>query len=368
MAGKKSVEEKRAYYSTVISRIKAAIKEKGLSQADIEEMSSKKEYALYQSTISKLLQDNPASLNLFHIVELASLLNLDLNKLLALKESESSFFKETNPTISRDLFIRNPNDPRMRPYINTYYIYFLPTKSTDKEMIRGTLRFYVSENGSKCNAELKFKTGKISYANKPVEKIYHGEMIISDTMDACYITLQSDDFAEISYIILHYISVLFEPFLGCLGMALTSSAGASRVPTAHRILLSLYELEPEDIDILKGQLYMNNKEIIISAKGLQKFSEDSRVPKEFIDYFIQKNEDGSVSDFLGIPSTSYFRIDESIIRDAFISASSKLDGLSLLRQYTVSPKYVKIGRADSILHDYLTVKGIYDNSIKQNDG
>lgn len=354
MAEKKStIDQKKEYHKKISQRIRYAMDKLNFTQSDIIAIANEKDYSLKQSALSKMLSDNCTNMAIKNVAELADILCLDLNELL----SFSSSTEITIPDIEsiqhqkHSLFIKRADDQRMLPYLNSFYTYFFPTKSSDENILKGKLRFYPSPDKSKCLAHLEFKTGIYNEKNEPIQKTYDGQLILSPIMSAAYCSFMNEDIGEISYILFQYIPILYEKLQCRVALVLTSSAGDHRMPTVHRMIFSRDSIPEESLQILQGQLFLNESEILISEMGLEKFLEDEHLDDSFKSYFCRPNQN---TKFAGLSPVPYYRFDESVIRESFLDSNVKIDAINLIRQYSANPKYNKIGsKSDELVYKFI---------------
>lgn len=344
-----STEAKKKYHKKISQRLKYAMKEMNYTQTDILSIAEKKGYGLKQSTLSKMLSESCTNMVLTNIVEIANILNLNLNELLAFDQNvEVSITNSTRKQAPPSQLIYRADSPQMRAYLNTFNTYFFPTKSSDDKILSGKLRFYPSDDNSKCLAHFSFRTGKEDEKNQPIEKSYDGELVLSPTMSAAYCSLKNEEIGEISYMLFQYIPILYEKLQSRVALILTSSAGDHRMPTAHRMLISKNKLSDHALNFLQGQLYLNESEILISEIGWEKFLEDKNLDESFKSYFCKPEQNIK---FAGLSPMPYYRFDESIIRESFLDTNVKINAINLIRQYSSSPKYNKIGsKSDELLY------------------
>lgn len=351
--------KKNDYLQRIAKRIKKVMENRNINQAELIALAENHGYVLRQSTLSKILSDS-ASMSIISIVQIANTLGIDLNDLLSESNSlEVRNHKDSPSTTAQTNLIRRADSREMRPYLNSYYTYFFPTKSSDEGLLSGNLLFTHSDDKSKCIARFSFETGKRDIKNKPIKKEYEGELVISRNMSAAYCVLINEEIGEISYILFNYIPILYEDLRCRVALVLTSSAGASRIPTVHRMIISREAINPADLDILKGQLYLNESEILISESGLERFLSDKRLDPSFIDYFCKP---GQQAKFLGLSPVPYYLFDEAVIRSAFLDSEVKTVAINLIRQYSASPKYNKIGsKCDELVYKFLSHKRSEEN-------
>lgn len=339
-----------ARYNNLVSmRLRRALEQRGLRQRDVLAMAENRNLLLRQSALSKLLSGKMRSIPTLEAATLCKLLELDLNEVLS-PDGTDTVTLPAAPHAAAGVdgaeFITDPRNRKMRPYLGQFYTWFFPTKDTETRLLKGTLIFEPSGDKKRTLASFSFKTGKKHRDGTDIVKQYHGELRLSPLMSAAYCILQNDEIGELSFLMFRYIGILYESLPCSVALVLTSSAGPTRMPTAHRMLISSTEIPDERMEVLKGQLYMNEPEILISEKGMEQFMKDPRVKPAFIEYF--KGQEGSL--FAGVTPTRYYRINESAIRDAFLEdETAKLDALHVIRRYSVSPRNHKLGRCDELV-------------------
>lgn len=358
----KTSKEKQKYYQTISERLRKAVEYSGKSQSEIISIAKERHYSLQQSTLSKMLSESGNSISLNNVVELSNILELDLNKVLS--TDPLAIFNPPQKTMSdSSSLIYRADNSQMRGYLSDFYTYFFPTKSTDDNFLNGLLSFKASPDYSKCLAYFTLYTGQQytegEHAGEEIKKEYMGELILSPSLGVCYCILKNEEIGEISFIMFRYIRILNEKLVCRNALAITPCAGDHRMPTAHRMIFSKTELNDTDLSYLQGQLYLNESNILISKNGLDALmknrSKDLKTLREYSEY--NPNEKNISSDFMGIRPSMYYKFDESIIRSAFIDKETKMKAINLLREYSESPRYNKIGdKCDEIIYEYIVQK------------
>lgn len=332
--------KKTDYLDRVRERIKRIIDVNGLSQAYVLSQAQEQGYTLRQSTLSKILNEG-SSMSLPNIIQIANILNLDLNDLFS--ESESLDVRLRVPLTSwknTSRLICDPKSQDMLPYLGEYYAYFLSTVSSEDKILSGKLVFSASQDNKRTLAFFSFETGKKNAKSEPIKKEYIGELLLSPSMSAAYCTLKSEELGELSYLIFNYKYINYEKLECKVLLALTSSAGSNRVPTVHRMIITRSEIPMSSFDLIRGQLFLNDSEILISESSLERFLADKRLDRSFVDYFTRPEQK---TKFLGVSPVPYYYFDESIIRSAPLNADVKREAINLIRLYSASPRYNKVG-------------------------
>lgn len=347
------------YNDVVIKRIYNIIKKNSISQSELA-----KKCNIGQSTLSKLL-NNEVKFTLQHIYKICVALNIDPGKILSFNEVPNSSFdyKEstksscffTDNFLDSPLFITNPTHQAFNGYTNVeHHLYAYSTISTESKLLHGILSFKNSEDNRHCNVFLTLFTGKNNKDGTPAVKKYHGQLIISITMSVCYICLVSKDIGEMCFISFKHF-YLFSQDLVCRVATISStSSGGNKLPIVQRILISKFELNisdenSEDVIFLKGQLRLNNSEIIISKKKYDKYFDalkENQNNRDLSDFFAECEEFKSHEQFI--------IIDESKIRSINADAKIKSQAISILRSMSHTLKYNKISnKSDEFTYNYI---------------
>ncbi len=343
---------KENYIGLVSMRLRDAMRDRNLKQRDVLARAQQFERPLRQSALSKLMSGKLSNIPVLELATVCELLNLDMNEVLSTNPKTKVTMTETDPySASRESMelIRDPKDWKIQPYLGSYYTWFFSTKDSETHLLKGRLIFEASADKKRTLASFSFKTGKTDGTGREIVKEYQGELMLSPAQYAAYCILQNDQIGEISFLTFKYNSILYEKLKHSVGMVLTSSAGLNRMPTAHRMLISAEDVSDERMEVLKGQLYMNEPDIMISEKAMERFWtywEAHGLSPAFAEYF--RPESGN-SQLLGVAPTPYYCFNESMIRYAILDEQDKLDGLHLLRQFSVSPRNHKLGSSEELL-------------------
>ncbi len=361
-------EKKVEYYKLISKRLRKLQDESGYNNKYILDLANRRGLLLSSTFLSKMLSDRGETISLPDLVSVASIFDVDLNELLSINPHTMPTFvskeeESINKPNSGNEFVTAPTG-KMRAYLNTYYTYFFHTTTSSKELIKGILK--IEPEGEKTVAVFEFKTGKTDERGDPIVKKYKGDVIISPDQQAVYIALVNDEICEISYIMFHFMPIFYEKLVCRVALALTSSSGDSsglRAPTAHHMILSMYDLDkkcPDELEKLKGLLYMNENEILISEKDLKLFM-DEKAPKAFKDYYGRGEKDNEEKPLIaGFAPVPYYQLTESSLRAAKLDEHILNDSINLLRQYSVTPRNNKI---DSVYDGNLFVT--IQNAIKK---
>ena len=121
----------------------------------------------------------------------------------------------------------------------------------------------------------------------------------------------------------------------------------------HRMVISKYPFdiskEGDDLHFLKGQLKLNSSRIIISKEKFDKLLDNSDIKsnEELFGFFKEFEERVT-------PPKEYYEIDEAQLLGLDTPVMTKIMGISLLREASVTKKYNKIStKTDEFLFTYL---------------
>ena len=337
------------YYNKIVDRLKSYCEEKDCSQGTLSSKTG-----IPQSTISKIFSGD-MKISLIHVAKFCKALDIDPGELLALNTKKiSDYITDKKDDDSTLLF--NPNHLAFNGYMGKFNVYFNSTISSENVILHGILEFTPAENKKECLANMILYTGKIKNGNE-VKKNYTGKLVISLSMASCYCILTASDIGEMCFFVFDHM-FLFNEDLSCrLACAITTSAGGNKRPTMHRLLLCRDKLDvsdssARDYKFLQGHLRLNSSDIIISKTSLQTMKKNESVlaedqeMNELLNSFISQKEDDT-----------FYKIDESLIRGTPYSMKTKVEMITLLREYSIEKKYNKISsKADEYVYSYLSDK------------
>lgn len=348
--------DKKTYNEMVINRLNKEIQNRNINQSDLSALCEKKGYSLPQSTISKLLSSSTVNINLLQVAQICDTLEINMGDLFSLDpaaiiERKKKEVQKPEAGDQSDHFITDARNSFFRAYKGAYHGYFYTTEN--KEFIHRAI-FSIEEDPDtqQCIANMSFKTGERNSLNEEIVKRYTGPVIYSNTMQAIYCTLRSDEIGEISYVLLQYDYIAFQNLESRLATVLTVSSGMKRLPTMHRMLLTRKELTDDELAILCGQLRLNNSEIVISENSFREFLSD-KVPESFFKLY---DEDGSKFSST-VAKDSYYIFNESKIGDSYLPAEDKAVIISLLRKHSIAPRCNKVShKADELIYKYIKIR------------
>lgn len=314
-----------------------------INQTDIVNNCQEKQLFISQGTVSRAFS-NPGSMTVATLIKICAGLNLDLADLLNVNKEQDMDIDSLLPVT--DSFIQDPDSSAFQGYTGDFYTYFFQTTGQHSDLIEGRLSFKASDDRKTCNAFFTLPTGKTKMINQTEEQViknYSGRLIISIPMRAAYCILSSE--SEICFFAFFHFHIIAERLRCATASVVTVSAGANRRPTVHRMCICDRKISGTDLNYIKGQLLLNDSDILISSSNLEKIRKDANFSSEFIsilDNAVQKEK--------------YYSIPEHSLYEGEILAE-RAKQISLLRNYSCAKKYNKIStKTDEFL--YAIISGL----------
>lgn len=148
------------------------------------------------------------------------------------------------------------------PYMGEYHVVFHSTVREEDKLIRGLL-YISSANDGSCCANME-----IFGENQRAIKKYSGVFFINTYYDTCYFILCGTKRQEVCMLIAPRFKGTLAQNELIMPLVLTTSAGVTKRPTVHRMIISRRELNGEPLDLAISQLYLNTDMIYISQSQL----------------------------------------------------------------------------------------------------
>lgn len=199
-------------------------------------------------------------------------------------------------------------------YEGDYYCYFHSTDSDDKKIVEGKMSILPFQASNICEAKFV-----IYDDNKKIIKEYIGQFFLNTLYDMSYCILICEDKQETSFLISnHFIASTKKRNLFNIALVLTTSAGTTKSPTMHRMLISRKQISRKTLKILLSQLKLNSNLIFISENQLNELEsfyknqesdsldEDYKQFRKYILKTIDYIRNSSAKE-------TYYSIDETII-------------------------------------------------------
>ncbi len=228
-----------------------------------------------------------------------------------------------------------------------FYCYFYPTISSEHSLLCGRLRFTKNKARQRCDAFLEIEARQRRDADgEAVKKLYRGTLIVSIPQRSCYCILSNLEYGEICMLNFHHRYFLTQHSLQCrLACAITTSAGENRRPTVHRMLITKNALSDADLKILKPQMRLNTRKIILPKEEVDRLIQAGELPEQVAALF---REGGPVAPM------PYYAFDESRIQGMEIETMDRIRAISRLRDASAAPTYCKSSaKADELIFKYL---------------
>lgn len=350
------------YCIQVLNRIREYMNKGGVKQSELAKISG-----INQSTLSKIMKGE-AKLTIQYICRLCKALKIDPGVLLSFdqKLAMNSLDKTNHGVINKDytnehILIRDTTHPAFKGYITDmpFHIYLYSTISSELSILEGEIKFEDTEYHDYCKATMCLYIGRYDSDGNEIKKVYEGELIVSLTMGACYCILINPEIGEICTLNFKH-TFLFNQQLVCrVATVVSTSSGSNKLPVMQRALitdrkLNVNELGNPDFDFARGQLKLNDSEIVLTDNSFTEIKT------------IQEKESGELKKFLFecitpgsklYDSMTYYVLDETKIRSINVPSDVKAQGISLLRNFSISLKYNKISnKTEEYTFQYITRK------------
>lgn len=351
----RNFEEK--YYLRVAENINKIIETKNLTQNEVVEKCKKVGMSISQATLSNIRKVSTKKDEEIPLSEEKKPLKITLSTVLSIcKGLDISIYEVLPEVIDEKVLIRkekiekeNENilfEEAYRGYMGEYHVYFFPTISNKDELLHGKLKIsFPNAEENVPNARLILYTGdKKNIDGKIVEvtKEYEGEFRISLPMQSGYCILKNTKMGEQCFFIFHHWHIFSNDLLCRVAVVATTSAGSNRRPTLHRLYISRTELTEENKKYIRGQLRLNGAEILISKKEYNKFKSSENIPTEFLRVF---EKEAKIEE--------YYNVTEAKLSGDNMSEKEFAQIISVLRDYSVAPKYNKVSmKTDEFVFNY----------------
>lgn len=334
-------------YTVLSQNVKNLMKANQMSQLSIVSFCQEHGLKLSQGTISNVLNSR-GNITLDTISTLATVFDTDVIDLLTPQNSATYI-----TPFSSDAFITNPDDVAFQGYLGTYELCFYKTSGKNTDLLHGTLIIDRSEDGKSCVASLTLPTGDTRMLDNQevkIEKKYTGTLVISKIVHSAYVFLYNEQ--DISILVLHHWYILNNDLKCAMASAITTSSGSNRRPTTHRACIVRGKIPSEALPSIKGQLLLNDADMLISHTELNNLIVSKEIPASF--KTLLKNA----------TSKEYYRL----IKENLLIDSSLFDEyentrlISHVRSKSTAPRYNKISkRTDDSLFSLL-----FKNNKKEN--
>ncbi len=352
------------YCNLVLKRIKQFMDKNEVKQLDLSRESN-----INQSTLSKIM-NGEAKLTLQHIFRICCGLKIEPEILLSFDEeiSDDTLHPLDAGIINKrylndQILIRNTTHSAFKGYItdDPFFIYMYSTISSESMLLEGTIKFEDSEYHNFCRATMNLFTGKTNSDGTPIVKKYYGELIISLTMGTCYCILINPEIGEVCSLNFKHTFLFNQKLICRVGIIISTSSGTNKLPIMQRILITETPLNVNnsydpDFEFVRGQLKLNDSEIIINNDTLNRMLSQSYSSDELKDFILKCIEEVGLSLDL-LKNDTYSVFDENKIRSINALSDIKAQAISILRNNSVASKYNKIStKTDEFTFQYISSK------------
>ena len=334
-----STEVDKLYQKTMdilAFNIEHMCKEKGISYSSFDSNSS-----CCSKTVKKITgkKSNPS---LYSLAAIAAKLDVKISDLF----QETYRELKTDPTIckipKKDMeefpLITDPSSAHMKNYLRKYQTLFYDM-SADDDLIKGTLQIYADKTtAGTCSATLT-----LSLKNTATESnIYTGKFYVSDSLKAAYLIMSNKHNHGIFFITFATNPKFKDMKKGLAFMGLCLCADADGFPITRRILIADdNEKIEKNLDIIKGQLLMNNEKVYLTQAQAISILHIKDMPDSVRNSInrVLKNQQ----------NTHNYIFNETNL--GFTDTKEKDRYISLMRAFSEAPKTSKIAR---ITQDIIT--------------
>ena len=179
-----------------------------------------------------------------------------------------------------------------------------------------------------------------------IVKEYEGEFVISIPMQSGYCMLRNSKIDELCFFVIHHWHIFNNDLLCRIAAVATTSAGANRRPTIHRLYMCRDELSVENQKYIRGQLRLNESEILIAKGKYEQLLSKENIPAQFQEIFKKEAK-----------LEQYYTVTEAKLTNCDILDKDFAQAISLVRDYSVAPRYNKVSmKTDEFVYDYYQKK------------
>lgn len=365
------------YQNQIILNIQKLLKQLNLSQNALAEKLRENGLEINQGTISKYFKGD-VEIQLSVIVKICDIYNIPITDLIKedfLYVNREIVTESERITPSRrddsalyiprlgSKFITDPSDLDFAGWTQKYFVYFFPTLSSERKILRGTLELTPSNNV--CEAKLELNTNRLRNGT-PIVKRYTGCAIISTSVHALYVVLSSPEEGELCMLNMRHFFIRHQHLNCRIAAALTNSAGENHAPTTHRVLISREELSDRELTHVMPQLHLNSNDILIEKQALEGFRSwlpdcgdeetDPQAMAEDMDRLIDHLT------YMVKPCEMYCFKEDYVRSNAlqFLQKRETRQFLSAVRQQAYKTRYNKVSnKVDETVHGILRDLGRY---------
>lgn len=217
-------------------------------------------------------------------------------------------------------------------YEGKYYCYFFSTDDDDPKIVKGIMNLYKSQRQNICNVKFEIIEDSL-----PIKR-YDGQFFINITYSMSYCILVGEEKQEVCFLISdHYNASMAKENLFNVALVLTTSAGESKKPAMHKMIISRKKLPDESLQMIYPQLKLINTHMFVSKSQIELIKAD------YIQKIKETNNQQNKVEYKKIVATIdnlinnkdkdvYYCINEkSIYEDVELNEKNKRELISVLR-------------------------------------
>ena len=242
-----SGNERKEFENAVWMCIEELIRKKGIKQSQLIRKCGEIGMPITQPELSKLY-NKTKKISLYELTAISKALDISVDFFMSDFVSRQDDLLDSRG--SKKLLSKADNDI-FSAYLGQYYIYYNVTVEQKSKVQRG--RMTISQENEYCKVELLIYTG--TYRNKKeVVKKYEGRMLITIPLSGAYIVLRNDLIGELCFMTMRYQTFTTRQLECRLALCLTIGAGANKLPTVHRMLISRKALDKNQVEDIQPYL------------------------------------------------------------------------------------------------------------------
>ncbi len=297
---------------TISQRIKEEMNRQNIKQCQLVARCAEIGMSVSQSDISKICSGKK-SLSAYQLASISKVLGLPMDYLSWGEDKLREDFCDTHN--SETLIDGNKSNKEMDYYAGEFHIYYLSTADGEDKILHGVL--YVKEQEGFYCLQLDLNTGIKDINNQFIIKTYCGRILASTSLGAAYFIVKNEKIGEVCMICIRHRIYNTKQAECRMGLSLTVSAGDSKVPTVHRVLLVRQPLSNQVLENICPFMRMAGNDVYIDGEKFEKLlwetieenPDKSEELKNLLNYTVKKS-------FYDI-SVDVLRKQTSLEREAF---------------------------------------------------
>lgn len=327
--------EKKEFRENIRKNLQRILKQRRMSQVQLQKECEKHGYQISQPELSKALAGK-TPVTLYQLSAFAKVFDLSMDQLINGEKVKQSVMLDGGP-----MFVTDPSDKAYNGYLGTFHVLLHSTSTPDDKWHVGILKLEASDDPEMfCKAFFDLNTDVKDSRGRDIIKHYTGQFIISVGLGAAYCVLVNKEIGELAFMEFRYRNFFIKQMECRLGFLLSTASGEQKLPVVQKIMLSRSAFSDEKLRFFKPYLKMMDDETIVLKSDLQFLREkyaDFRIDFSAVD----ESEPCYVLNEKGIRGKN-----RSVSRTEIAAVVSSIRALSL------APYLLHISeREDSLLYD-----------------